>query len=260
MSPDGIEKAARLLHEARRDGRLLPAMPAALAPATLEEAYAIQTRVVELSGDAIAGWFLGCTNPAIQRQLGLSSPYAGRLLASAVHRSPAALQIPGELPAVLEVEFAFRLARDLPSRPQAWTQAEVGEAVASVHPAIEVVIAHFADWTRQPILDLIADNGTDGALVIGKGISDWRGIDLATLPVSLRVDGRLEREANGAAVLDGPLSAMTWLANDRAARGDGLRAGDLHNTGSCTAMYFAHRGERAVADFGPLGWVELTLR
>ena len=137
--------------------------------------------------------------------------------------------------------------------------AEVADAIATVHPAIELVTSHLQDWTRQPILDLIADNGTDGALVFGEGVYEWRGLDLAGLVVHLAVDGRRVRSGIGENALGNPLVAMTWLANHRSRAGDGLRAGHIHNTGSVTSMYFAKSGDHAVADFGPLGCAELTL-
>ena len=49
------------------------------------------------------------------------------------------------------------------------------------------------------------------------------------------------------------------LAQGLAARGAGLRAGDVHNTGTCTAMLPAERGAAAVATFEGLGEVEVVL-
>ena len=259
LSAEGIEEAAALLDSARRAARVLEHLPGELQPHTLTEAYAIQDRVVALSGESIGGWFLGCTNPEIQRQLGLPAPYSGRLLASALRPSPATLAVPARLQPVIEVEFAFTLGADLPPRGHDYTRAEVGAVIATVHPAIELVTSRLADWTHQPIFDLIADNGTDGALIAGAGVADWRHLDLATLTAHLRVNGRELRSGSGANALGDPLLAMTWLANHRSQAGDGLHAGHIHNTGSVTAMHFASAGEHCIADFGPLGAAELTL-
>lgn len=135
----------------------------------------------------------------------------------------------------------------------------MADAIATVHPAIELVTSRLQDWTRQPMFDLIADNGTDGALVFGEGVREWRGIDLVGLVAQLQVDGRKVRSGVGENALGNPLAAMTWLANHRSRAGDGLQAGQIHNTGSVTAMYFSAGGEHALADFGPLGRAELTL-
>lgn len=259
MSPESIERAASLLHAARRDHALLPCLPADCRPSSLEEGYAVQDRLFELLDSEVGGWFVGCTNPRIQEQLGLDCPYSGRLLAPVLHESPTLLRVPGALPVVLEVEFAFRLARDLVPRSAPYAAGEVEDAIASVHPAIEVVISHFEDWTHQDVFSLIADNGTDGALVFGAGVEAWREIDLPGVAATLVADGQVVREGRGEDVGEGPLSALVWLANHLAAKGVGLRAGDIHNTGSCTGMYFAEGDARVHADFGELGIVELEL-
>jgi len=258
MTPEAVDRAARRLLAARREGRVLPGLPADCRPASVEDGYAIQARLVALSGLATEGWFLGCTNPEIQRLLGIDGPYFGRLLAGAVRPSPAEVAVPAGIPPVLEAEFAFRLAADLPPRDRPYAEAEVVGAVATVHAAIEVVIGHFEDWPRQPIATLIADNGTDGALVIGSGVECPPRAALGAVSVSLAVNGERVREGSGERVL--PLSALAWLANERARRGDGLRAGQICNTGSTTAMYFAAPGDHAVAEFSGLGRAELRLR
>ncbi len=257
LSPQAIAAAAEILLEARQSGRMLSGLPAACRPTNMEDAYAIQDRLFREMGAESAGWFVGCSNPAIQKQLGLAGPYRARLDAATVRRSPATLD-PGRFPTItLELEFAFRLARDLPPRRTAYGEAEVADAVAAVHPAIEVVTSHFETWTEQPIWSLIADNGTDGALIYDPEPADWRSLDLAGVQVELSVNGDPVRRGSGAAVLGGPLRAMTWLANDCRAAGIGLRAGQLHNTGSCTAMYVAEPGDLAEARFAGLGEVRI---
>lgn len=258
MKPEQVGRAAEIVRQARRKGELLTEIPAACRPRELGEAYAIQDHLIGLLDEQIGGWFLGCTNAEIQQQLGLSDPYSARLLASSLFTSPATLSVPSNLPVVLEVEFAFKLGQSLPQRSAPYSEQEVASAVATVHPAIEVVISHFVDWTHQDIYSLIADNGTDGALVVGGAAEQWQDLELKWIEASLIVNGEQTREGRGSNVLRGPLSALTWLAN-HLDREPGLRRGHIINTGSCTAMYFANPGDIAIADFGPLGQVTLEL-
>ncbi|MDH3689105.1 MAG: fumarylacetoacetate hydrolase family protein [Gammaproteobacteria bacterium] len=258
MKREQIARAAEIVQQAREKGELLTEIPTACRPSTLGEAYAIQDHLIVLLDEQIVGWFLGCTNREIQQQLGLGDPYSARLLASSLFTSPATLAFPPDLPVVLEVEFAFKLGQSLPRRSPPYSEQEVASAVAAVHPAIEVVIGHFVDWTHQDVYSLIADNGTDGALVVGDGAEQWQDLDLRQIEVSLIVNGEQTREGRGSNVLQGPLSALTWLAN-HVDRKPGLRQGHIINTGSCTAMYFVNPGDIAVADFGPLGQVTLKL-
>lgn len=258
MRPAAIDRAATLLKNARFKKRLLDDLPETCRPRTIEEAYAIQDRLVQMLGDSTGGWFLGCTNIAIQHQLGLKEPYYARLLQSSVQEGPYSLQLPKELSAVLELEFAFKLSRDIPATMEKYSEKAIAPFIASVHPAIEVVIGYLRDWTHKDIYSIIADNGTDGILVYGEGVSRWQSLDLNELPITLSVNGNVVREGKGSNVLDGPLSAMTWLAN-HCDRSPGLRAGHINNTGSCTPMYFANPGDVAIADFGPLGTVTLEI-
>ena len=55
------------------------------------------------------------------------------------------------------------------------------------------------------------------------------------------------------------MSAFVWLANARSRAGGGLKAGDIHNTGTATAIYWVTPGDNAVADFGRLGEVRLAV-
>jgi 2-keto-4-pentenoate hydratase len=153
---------------------------------------------------------------------------------------------------VIECEFTFALAADLPARPAPYTRAEVAAAVATVHAGIEVVAGHLQDWIHQDVWSVIADNGTDGAVIVGEG-GPLGDVDLAAAPVTLRRNGEVAREGSGADVLGDPLDAFHWLANARRAAGDGLRAGMYCNTGTATAICPVERGDHLVATFGGLG-------
>jgi 2-oxo-3-hexenedioate decarboxylase/2-keto-4-pentenoate hydratase len=256
MDEAGIERAAAALLGARSERVRLDALPEG-APATIEEAYRIQDAVIERLGTP-AGWKIGCTSEFAQSMLGVGEPFAGRVLAPLVFASPA--RIPAALLFMrgIEVEFAFRMGRDLPAAGAPYDEAAVAEAVAAVHPAIEIVDSRYHDWLAVGGPHLIADNGCHGALVLGAE-ADWRGLDLAAVATELWMNG--ERFAGGAGrdVLGHPLRALAWLANHRAARGEALRAGDIVSTGStCDALGWAEAGDRAEARFGGLGEVEVT--
>ncbi len=207
----------------------------------------------------IGGWFCACTNPAIQRILDLEEPYYARLFKDYIFAEPATLKASDYPPIVIECEFGFRLGKDLPRRSEPYSRDEVKDAIAEVHPTIEVVAGHLKDWPNQDVWSVIADNGTDGALVYGTGITDWRRLDLVNTQVTLEVNGKIEREGTGENVLGDPLDAFVWLANARSRDGDGLRAGDIHNTGTATEIYWVEPGDEVVVCFAGLGSVHLRI-
>lgn len=259
LTPDQIDRAAALLADARARNILLDSIPEDIRPRTIGEAYAIQDRLAERLGREAAGWFCACTNREIQAMLGLAEPYYARLFRSLVLESPAEIRTADFPPIAIECEFGFELGRDLPPRGPAYGRSEVVDAVAAVRPTIEVVAGYLKDWPKQDVFSVIADNGTDGALVVGAPIADWQGIDLKAVPVELRVNGRIERHGSGANVLGDPLEAFVWLVNARARDGDGLKAGHVHNTGTATSLYWSRPSDSFEADFGPLGTVRLKL-
>ncbi|MEM1199233.1 MAG: fumarylacetoacetate hydrolase family protein [Pseudomonadota bacterium] len=252
------QQAADKLLAARRSGEVIADLPASCTPQNLADALAIRDLVFAGLGDEQAGWFVGCSNPHIQRQLGLDEPYCAPLAASTVHPSPARLSASAFPSITLEVEFAFTLARDLPPRESPYSYADVADAIDRVHPAIEVVTSHLADWTHQSIFNIIADNGTDGALVFGQGAPLADAGDLSAIKTSVAVNGEEKATGSGADVLGDPLNVMVWLANRSREDGITLKAGQIHNTGSTTPMVLAEPGDTCRAVFEGLGDVEVT--
>jgi 2-keto-4-pentenoate hydratase len=56
------------------------------------------------------------------------------------------------------------------------------------------------------------------------------------------------------------MNVLVWLANQQSRFGRGLAAGDIVSTGTCTGLDRVAPGDRALADFGSLGQVELALQ
>lgn len=253
-------QAADRLLAARRSGEVIEDLPAEVKPQSLADALAIRDLVFAGLNDDQAGWFVGCSNPHIQRQLGLDEPYCAPLAAATVHPSPASLPASAFPSITLEVEFAFSLGEDLPPRATPYSLDDVSAAIDRVHPAIEVVTSHLADWTHQSIFNIIADNGTDGALVFGDGAPLAEAGDLSAIKTSVAVNGEQRATGSGADVLGNPLNVMMWLANRCREDGVTLKAGQIHNTGSTTPMVLATPGDICRAVFEGLGGVEVTFQ
>ena len=158
---------------------------------------------------------------------------------------------------VVEAEFAFEMARDLPPTAAPRSRQEIAAAVKGVLPGIEIVDSRFDEWTTIGAPSLIADNACNAAWVKGSLITDWQSIDLAAQAVRVTVNGKLLREGTGSNVLGHPLNALEWLVNNLSARGLGLKAGQYVTTGVTTEVYMAERGDRITADFGPVGSVDV---
>ena len=258
MSPEQIERAARIFDAARKGNYMLDEIPAELGLDNLVDAARVAERVVVLSGERVVGFLVGATSPEMQRRLNTDEPYYACILESNLCTSPANLAPSRLLTIGLESEVAFTLGADLPAREAAYSQDEVADAIESIHASVEVVNGHLRDWLDKPIAWVMADNGTDGPLVLGPAVEDWRGIDRPGVPVTLTVNGNVVREGRGGNALDDPLNVMVWLANRRSREGKGMNAGQVVNTGTTAGIFFAEPGGEAIADFGPLGRVSTT--
>jgi 2-keto-4-pentenoate hydratase len=255
MSPDAAARAARTLLDARRGVYKIPGLPADCRPRDVDDAYQVQDALLALMGEASSGWFLACTAPAMQKAHGLPGPYFGRMLANAVFDSPATVAIgPSPKGWSVEIELVFRMGRDLPPRTAPYGVDEVAGAVSAMIPGLELVDGRYEDMLTVDGPSLVADNGTDGVLILGMPTVDWQSIHRANVATRLLADGELLSPGSAASVMGGPLNALVWLANELSKRGHALKAGETVNTGNCLARYcFAHAGQTVVADCGPLG-------
>ena len=237
-------------------GARLPSLPERCRPRDRAEGYAIQSELVRLSGQDVAGWKIAATSLAGQRHINVDGPLAGPLLSNRLAGPGSAIGLRGNRMRLAEAEFAFRMAASLPPRAFPYTIDEVKSATASVHPAIEVPDSRYEDVTAVGAPQLIADAACAWWATVGKiGVIDWRGHDLDAQPVVVFKDGRVVAEGRGENV-GGPLRALTWVANELAAYAGGLRAGDLVITGTCVEPVPIAPGERLRVDFGGLGVIE----
>jgi 2-keto-4-pentenoate hydratase len=70
---------------------------------------------------------------------------------------------------------------------------------------------------------------------------------------------RYRRGGVGRALLGHPLAALTWLANELAARGSGLRAGDWASCATCMVPLEIEPGDKVLADYGLFGCIDIGL-
>ncbi len=263
MDKDHIHSAAGLLAELRLTGATIDEPPADLRPEDLASGYAIQDdlviRLEKHYGGFPVGYKIACTNTFAQKLLNTSAPVFGRLSSCFVLPGPARINSDEFAFLGIEVEFAFEISRDLPSTGIEHTAETISEHVATVIPAIEFVGHRFSDWSKFDAALLVADNAVHQAWIPGTGIDDWHGLDLKSHQVQLFVNGELKLRGSGANVLQDPLNALAWLANELPRWDLSLQAGDFVTTGTCTDVYTARAGNEIRADFGALGIVELQL-
>jgi len=260
LSDAQSQKAAELLWRLWRDGERIAALPAALRPATRIEGYAIQAKLEVLSARPIVGWKIAATSEAGQKHIAVDGPLAGRLLAERVHADGAVIPLGANHMRVAEPEFAFRFARTLPPRDSPYRVDEVLEAVATLHPAIELPDSRFEDFTVAGAAQLIAENACAHEFVLGAATqAPWRDFDLVQHRVLGAVAGQAPREGCGANVLGDPRVALAWLVNELSGLGLALESGQVVTTGTCMTPLPIAAGDTITADLGELGSVGVRI-
>ena len=221
-----VEAAATLLLAPWRDPRhLLDALPEALRPRTEADAYAVQRAVIAGLGP-IGGWKVGAPGPD-------APPNCAPMPMTGILSSPASL--PGARFTLrgIESEIAFRMGRDLPPREAPYRREEVIEAIASCHPALEVLQSRFQDDGTLDAPTRLADFLSHGGFVFGPAIEGWQTRDFASQVVVQEVDGAEQRRGTGNPAGD-MIRLVTWLADSGTRWAGGLRAGQFVTCGSWT--------------------------
>jgi 2-keto-4-pentenoate hydratase len=247
-----VAQAADRLEAARRNAQVAD-LPAELQPRDLAAGFQIQAELARRAG-AVGGWKISFLTFQQQAAKGVDAPIAARMFAPWIHASPAKPAFSYIKP-MLECEFAFALSRDLPQRSATYSRGEVEAAIGALHPVMEIVDSRLPSGVSMPVM--VADSISNGGFVYGPA-TDWRGVRYPATSIALSVDGVVKATGSARAILGGdPIGAVVLLANHQPPNSEGLKRGQFVTTGSCTGMTAINKGERAVADFGPLGKVEI---
>jgi 2-keto-4-pentenoate hydratase len=203
---------------------------------------------------------LAFTNEKMQKMYNAKEPYYARILKRNLYSSPTNLKLPCELPMIFECEVAFKMRSDLPKRVDQYRIEEVAAAVDSMLPSVEIPVSNFRKPFELQLPTVVAANGIDGPLICGNPVKEWAGLDRANLPITLHVNGKKRTAGSSSEAMGDPLKALTWFANRLIENGKGLRSGEIINTGVCGEPIECKCGDEAIADFGALGTVRVTIQ
>ncbi len=256
---DAVRDAAAWIARHRLERRPLPALPDPLRPRDEAAAYAVQhalhRNLAAAGRGQRTGWKIGCTNPRMQRYLGIGHPAGGGVLSDAVRFGAGRFRHDDLVRPGVEIEIAVRLGATLRAADGPYRGTEMAKAVEAVLPAMEIVDDRYADRTRLDTPTLIADDFFGAGAVLGTAVPLASDLDLAGLQGEVRINGTLRSTGRGSDILGHPLEALAWLASHPSACGGVLRAGDFVLLGSVTAVQWVEPGARIDGNFDGLGAV-----
>ena len=245
------------------EGRPFCRFRGADCPASLDEGYRVQDllnrRFAEAGRGATAGYKVGLTSEAIRTMYGSDQPISGVIFETGVHRSPARIALADYTRLGMEFELAVEIGTAFRPEDAPFSREDASARVAACMPAFELIEDRHADHDDVDALAILMDNSWCAGVVLAPPRTDWRSLDLASTPVSLRVNDAPPIAAVTGAAMGNPLHSLVWLANHLASRETTLEAGMVVMTGSTLATQFPEASDRIVYDIEGLGAVEATI-
>ncbi len=201
-------------------------------PLSLDQAYAVQAAAFErrlARSERKIGIKMGFTSLAKMAQMGINEVIWGRLSDAMLFENGGVISRAHYVHPRVEPEIAFLLRTNLGGSV---TAQEALAAVEGIAPALEIIDSRYENF-KFSLTDVIADNSSSSALVVGDWLSP--ASDIADIAMWLEVDGQVREEGTSAAILGHPIHSLIEAARLAAAADEPLRAGDIVMAGGATA-------------------------
>lgn len=239
-----LDARAAAFVEARLAGRSLPVYPGAM-PASLEEAYAIQSAAISAWPDRVAGWKVGRINAPWDKTYG-TDRIAGPIFRSQVTEAgstPASIFLFSGGFSAIEGEIVIEAGADAPAGKLNWSLEEAQEFVGCLRLGAEIASSPFAGINDHGPLVTVSDFGNNNGLIIGSEIPGWRHASPADWRLRTLIDSIEVGASDAAAIPGGPLESFRALLEICARRGLPLRRGMHVSTGAVTGVHPIRAGQ-----------------
>jgi len=263
LSANDIAAAATQLYEAEKNRVQITPLTLNYADMDMDDAYAIQKAWVDrkiADGRKVTGYKIGLTSRAMQMAMNIDTPDFGVLLDDMAYVDGDSIRAADFTDPRIEVELAFVLKE--PLFGENVTVEEVMAATDYVVPALELIAARSyrvdpaTGYTRN-VYDTIADNAANAGYVVSKTPVDPGGIDLRWVGAMLFLNGAVEETGLAGGVMGHPAHGIRWVCKRFAPHGIGLQPGQFILAGSFTRPVVVKAGDTILADYGPLGTIEV---
>ncbi|GAA1703468.1 2-keto-4-pentenoate hydratase [Propioniferax innocua] len=219
----------------------------------VDTAYRIQDANLEkrlARGEKLIGVKLGLTSEAKQKRMGVYAPFVAWLTDDMVMEIGAPVPQAKLIHPRIEPEIVF-IMKDRLEGPGV-TRESAMAAVGSIRGGAEVIDSRYRNF-RFKAGDVIADNASSGAFVMGDEDFAVEDVDLLAEKVEVHSDGELQHTGTGEDVQGHPGEALALAANDLARRGLAIEPGMIVLTGGITDAVFSPPNSRTEVKFSTLG-------
>ena len=255
MAPLHTEQLADRLYTAYKTNR---ALEKDQIPSTLDltAAYSIQHALTSRKtqdGEPLKGYKISLTSPETQKLFNSDKPLYGALTAPAL--SDGMIELASMLSPLIEIELIFLVQEDIHASD---SLADILRKT-NVAPGIEVPDCRFTDWFPNITLgQVVADSAVAGRIVIGEAIDDASFDQLDAIHGELFLNGESIASGSSSEVLEHPLHAIKWLAEELDSHDLTLQKGMAVSSGTFILPKKLEKGRYEVRYEG-IGNVKLTV-
>ena len=243
-------QAAQELLSRRVAGKKAPCLSADLRPSNVEDALCIQSAMMELHDDSVAGW--KCLQPLAGGKL-----VVGPIFANGMQQGEHCELYADEGVARIEPEIAFVLSKGLPANSEDYTEAQINDAIGSCHMALELIQARYAADSGAEFPDLLADGLANQGLFIGPEIERDKAFSAASIAIEV-TQGDNTQSFAGVHPNDNSVSPIYWLVNYMTRRGVNFQAGEALITGSYCGVVAVEFNQLTQVNYSELGQYKVT--
>src|SRR5699024_4508758 len=217
-------KDAERLYEARKYGTVLkPGQD--IKTDTVEEAYNIQTEILNMQDETVKGYKISMTSPETQALFDSNEPVYGPFT---VDQVIAEMSLADYNSPLAELELVFYVNETLSTDDD----AESILSKCTVAPALELPDGRYEDWFPNiSKYEVVADCAVAGAIVIGEGKSVSCD-ELDNISGKLLFNGEEIKQGQSSEVMGHPVNAMKWLIEKLDSHGRQLEAGQFVSSGT----------------------------
>ena len=229
----------------------------AATPEGLNDADAACTRakvnkfLVQQTGAKVVGYKAGLTNPAVQKRFNATAPVWGVLYEPMLLKDGATVEAAFGARPLFEADLLVRVSD--PRIGQARTPEQVLQYIDQVIPAIElpdlvVEAPPKLNGAAVAAINVGARYFVTGAPLAVKRTPEFAD-SLAGMKVLVMGGGQDLDTGFGRDVLDHPLNAVVWLAQDLQKHGLALKKGDLVSVGSFSKLMPPKAGQKVEVQY-----------
>lgn len=239
------------LTDARRSGQALSDFPGEL-PASLQDAYEIQSLSLERWQDTVAGWKVGGI-PPVFRAGDPTDRLAGPIFASSIGTIADGESITVPIydggSAAIEAEYVLRLAQGVAPGTRKYSDEELFALVDKIYVGAEIASSPVPGINDIGPLAVISDFGNNGGLQVGPEIDEQARSALSSISVRVTIDGEVAGEAVADERPSGPFAALEFLLQNCGERGIVLPKGTLVSSGAITGVHDVTTASKSTVTF-----------